>query len=199
MNQAFKMIKKWYSLIINFLKGDPKKLITNKPNLIVGENTLYNGNIAISGTGIIKIGKYCAIGPNLSIISSNHNYNLPCLQKTLYQENFNEHPKDIIKGETIIGNDVWFGQNVVVLSGVKIGNGACIGAGSVVVKDIPDYAIAAGVPAKVIRYRFNKDIIKFLKELKWWNWSQEQIKKNREFFMTDLNTKSIKEIKNIIK
>jgi len=70
-----------------------------------------------------------------------------------------------------IGNDVWIGQGVFIKSGVNIGDGAIIAAHSVVVNDIPPYAIAAGVPAKVKKYRFNNEIINRLLELKWWNYN----------------------------
>ncbi|EPZ37468.1 transferase hexapeptide repeat containing protein [Anoxybacillus ayderensis] len=68
-----------------------------------------------------------------------------------------------------IGNDVWIGANSIVLDGVKIGDGAIVAAGAVVTKDVPDYAIVGGVPARVIRYRFNEEIIKQLKVIKWWD------------------------------
>ncbi|MFA6779069.1 MAG: CatB-related O-acetyltransferase, partial [Paludibacteraceae bacterium] len=79
--------------------------------------------------------------------------------------------------KTIIGNDVFIGANVIVLDGVRIGNGAVIGAGAVVVNDIPDYAVAVGVPARVVKYRFDKYTISRLQNLEWWNWSLDDLKK----------------------
>ena len=76
-----------------------------------------------------------------------------------------------------IGNDVWIGLNVVVMDGVSIGDGAVIGAGAVVTKDIPPYAIAVGVPAKVIKYRFSEDIIHRLLKTRWYDQPDEVIKK----------------------
>lgn len=82
----------------------------------------------------------------------------------------------------VIGNDVWIGANVIILPGVHIGDGAVIAAGAVVTKDVDDYAIVGGVPAKVIRYRFKeKDILKF-REIQWWNWDIEKIMDNLELF-----------------
>ena len=82
----------------------------------------------------------------------------------------------------VIGNDVWIGANVIILPGIHIGDGAVLAAGAVVTKNIDDYAIVGGVPAKVIRYRFQKeDIIKFQK-LQWWNWEIEKIMDNLELF-----------------
>ena len=74
------------------------------------------------------------------------------------------------KGDVTIGNDVWIASSVTILSGVTIGDGVCIGANSVIAKDIPDYAIVAGNPARIIRYRFDPDTIEKLLEIAWWNW-----------------------------
>ena len=87
-----------------------------------------------------------------------------------------EDNKIIERKEITIGNDVFIGANVTLLDGVKIGDGVIIGAGAVVVSDIPDYAIAVGVPAKVKKYRFDIRTIKKLKKLEWWNWDLEQLK-----------------------
>lgn len=85
------------------------------------------------------------------------------------------HPKS--KGPTIIGNDVWIGQFSLILSGVTVGDGAVIGAKAVVTKDVPPYAIVAGNPARLIRYRFSQEQIKQLLEIKWWNWDLATIQK----------------------
>ncbi len=81
-----------------------------------------------------------------------------------------------------IGNDVWIGANVVILPGVTIGDGAVLAAGAVVTKNVEPYAIVGGVPATVIRYRFNEEDRNILMKIKWWNWSEEEIEKNIEFF-----------------
>ena len=83
---------------------------------------------------------------------------------------FNEtNPEALSKGKIIVEDDVWIGMNAIILSGVKIGKGAVIGAGSVVSKDIPPYAIAVGNPCKVVKYRFSENIINKIKELKFDN------------------------------
>ena len=81
------------------------------------------------------------------------------------------------KGNITIGNDVWIGMKCIIMGGVTIGDGAVIGAGSVVTKDVPPYSVCAGVPAKHIKYRFNEETIKDLLEIKWWFWPDEKIKK----------------------
>ncbi len=82
------------------------------------------------------------------------------------------------KGDIVIGNDVWIGYEAVILSGVTIGDGAIIGTRAVVTKDVPPYTIVGGVPAKPIRKRFSEETIASLLEIKWWNWSKEQIAEN---------------------
>lgn len=82
----------------------------------------------------------------------------------------------------IIGNDVWIGANVIILPGVSIGDGAVLAAGAVVTKDVDDYAIVGGVPAKVIKYRFNEEEIAKFCKIQWWNWDIEKIMDNLELF-----------------
>lgn len=84
------------------------------------------------------------------------------------------------KGDTVIENDVWIGQHVTIMPGVHIGNGAIIGANAVVTKDIPAYHVAGGNPCRIIRKRFDDELILYLQELKWWNWPPEKIFINLE-------------------
>jgi len=172
----------------------------------VGKGTLYNKPILIvPPENNIVIGNYCAIAPNLKILGTNHDYNFPAVQYTFYNKYFNSsHPKDnsmktYSKGQINIGNDVWIGEDVIIMSGVTIGDGCCIGARSIVTKNLEPYSICVGSPCKAIKKRYSSDMIDFLIELKWWNWSDEQIKANKDFFFTNLNTHSVKEIKQIIK
>ncbi|EHJ00170.1 transferase hexapeptide repeat containing protein [Clostridium sp. DL-VIII] len=90
------------------------------------------------------------------------------------------------KGHIFIGSDCWIGTNVTLISGIKIGNGALIGANSVVAKDIPPYAIVVGNPAQIIKYRFDEEQIKKLLEIRWWNWGVNKIKENIEWFKKDV-------------
>ncbi len=92
------------------------------------------------------------------------------------------------KGDIVIGNDVWIGREAKILPGVKIGDGAIIGAYAVVAKDVPAYCVAVGNPARVVKKRFDDDIIALLEKVQWWNWPIEDI---TEFLpvltMSDIN------------
>jgi acetyltransferase-like isoleucine patch superfamily enzyme len=80
------------------------------------------------------------------------------------------------KGDIIVGNDVWIGAKSTIMSGVKIGDGSIIGAGSTVTKDVPPYSIVAGNPAKFIKFRFTEEQIESLLQISWWNWTEDRIK-----------------------
>jgi acetyltransferase-like isoleucine patch superfamily enzyme len=86
------------------------------------------------------------------------------------------HPS--CKGDIIIENDVWIGSTATIMSAVKISNGAVVGAGSVVTKDVPPYAIVAGNPAKVVKYRFTEEQIEKLLSIAWWDWEEQKIRDN---------------------
>ncbi len=135
-----------------------------------------------------EIGKYCSISYGCSIGPAEHDYRRITTHPFLYDSFYNILPKEILLDETlfekelIIGHDVWIGCNSTILRNIKIGSGAIIGANSLVNKDIPPYAIVAGVPAKVIKYRFEPHIIQKLLDLSWWNWSDEKIQQNTCFF-----------------
>jgi acetyltransferase-like isoleucine patch superfamily enzyme len=81
-----------------------------------------------------------------------------------------------------VGNDVTIGANAIILPGVTIGDGAIIGAGAIVTHDVSPYTIAAGVPAKTLRYRYNQEQIRKLLKIRWWNWSEEKITENMNYF-----------------
>ena len=96
-----------------------------------------------------------------------------------------------LKGDTVVGNDVWIGQNVTVMPGVHIGDGAIIGANSVVAKDIPPYSIAVGNPCRVVRKRFDDELIELLLEFRWWDKSIEEI----ESLMPILSCSDLEKVK----
>lgn len=155
-------------------------------NVSIGNYSYLGQNANVCGT---TIGRFCSIGPNFICGFGLHPTNgistAPMFYSAANKSNgttfcektkFNEH------AEVQIGNDVFIGANVFVKDGVKIGNGAVIGAGAVVVKDIPDYAVAVGVPAKVIKFRLSDEQITKLQEIQWWNWSDEKLKDVEHFF-----------------
>ena len=89
------------------------------------------------------------------------------------------------RGDTVVGNDVWIGLEATIMAGVKIGDGAIIGAKSVVTKDVPPYTIVGGNPAKVIKKRFDLETTQQLLKIQWWNWSIEKIEANYNIITGD--------------
>ena len=133
-----------------------------------------------------KIGAFTSISWNVTINPGEHDYNRLTTHEFLFStyhklvEEQNKYYNPVKKVN--IGNDVWIGCNSVILGGVKIGDGAVIGAGAIVTKNVPDYAIVTGVPAKVLKYRFSRKTILKLKKLEWWNWPINVIKNNIDIF-----------------
>jgi len=131
----------------------------------------------------IQIGKFCSIANDVRIfLDGEHETNNISTYPFGYFKGFTTKKRHITKskGEVIIGNDVWIGYGVTILSGVKIGDGAILGACSLITKDVLPYTIVGGVPAKIIKKRFNDKTIKKLLEIKWWNWSDQKIQNNIE-------------------
>ncbi len=95
---------------------------------------------------------------------------------TEWMKKQHEREWTIPKCQIMIGHDVWIGRGCTIMGGVRIGNGACVAAGSIISKDVPPYALVGGVPAKVIRYRFPEETIHQLQQIKWWYWPKEKIK-----------------------
>lgn len=155
-------------------------------NVELGDFSYISFNTSISKT---KIGKFCSIGPDCKIGLGKHpSKNFVSTHPAFFsphrraQVTFVETEYFSETENIEIGNDVWIGANVIVIDGVKIANGVIVAAGSVVTKDIPPYAIVGGVPAKVIRYRFDKEEIQKLLEMKWWDRDMDYLKKNFKLF-----------------
>lgn len=150
--------------------------------IIVGEYTYFDTRIIFAlwqPEDQIQIGRFCSLAKGITIFGGGEHITSRATTYpfvVLFAEN---RPERLIdgrtKGPTVIGNDVWIGLGATVMSGVKIGNGAVIGAKAVVAKDVPDYAIAVGNPANVIRYRFGSKTIERLLALSWWNWELPKI------------------------
>lgn len=126
----------------------------------------------------VIIGSYCSIAPGVVIITGGVH---PTDWVSTYPFRINwrmcgayEDGTPASRGDVIIGSDVWIGTDVMILSGVKIGHGAVIAARSTVTRDVPPYAIVAGIPAKLIRFRLPDDAIKRLLLIRWWDWPEEK-------------------------
>jgi len=148
----------------------------------VGEHTYGKPRVLSWGEGsTLKIGKYCSISSGVTIfLGSEHRVDWVSTYPFPYfweeARSIKGHPAT--KGDVVIGNDVWIGYEVTILSGVSIGDGAAIGAHSLVTQDVPPYAIVAGNPARILRYRFDDETIKKLLKIRWWDWPEQKVKEN---------------------
>ena len=150
----------------------------------LGRYSYMGKNNSIANTTIgsfCSIASYCAIGGGahpLDMVSTSPVF---YSGKNIFNQNFGTINAKI--NEPVrIGNDVWIGEGVFINDGITVGDGAIIGAHSVVTHDVPAYAVVAGAPAKVLRYRFSEDEIQKLLKLKWWDWSEEELKKHGDQF-----------------
>ena len=128
-----------------------------------------------------SIASYCAIGGGahpLDMISTSPVF---CEGRNVFGRHFGNIPVEINK-PVVIGNDVWIGEGVFIADGLTIGDGAVIGAHSVVTHDVPTYAVVAGAPARILRFRFSEEEIKKLLDIKWWDWPEEKLKESGERF-----------------
>lgn len=158
------------------------------------------------------VGRYCSIAGNVKVVSATHPTTdfvstSPMFFSTLKQtgktycntDRFNEFLS--IDGRTVmIGNDVWIGEGVTIKGGVRIGDGAIVAMNACVTKDVPPYAIVGGVPARIIRYRFDEDQIRKLMSIQWWNKPESWIIEHSEvfndvnLFLRDVENPNIKEM-----
>ena len=147
------------------------------PTAFEARNVLYH-----YGPEKLVIGKFCALGEGIRFImnGANHRMDGPStFPFPIMGGSWTEH-FDLItslpgRGDTVVGNDVWFGYRTTVMPGVRIGNGAIVASGSVVVNDVPDYAVVGGNPATIIRRRFDSEDTARLVDVAWWDWPLEHI------------------------
>ena len=173
------------------------KNVINDASITVGNYTMYNDfvhdprefqfNNVLYHYYINKdrlvIGKFCSIACGAKFIFTSANHALGSLSTYPFPIFYDEWALDAVnvtdnKGDIVVGNDVWIGYEAVILSGVTIGDGAIIGARAVVTKDVPPYTIVAGVPARPIRKRFDEETIARLEQLRWWDWPEDEIRRN---------------------
>lgn len=165
-----------------------RKIYLDKEQSVVGVTLgegsyLVQGSLEFGGAQChVLIGKYSSIAHGIKFIAGlNHDssgvstYPFQEIFEGVFDKNAELHPQ-CNHCQIIIGNDVWIGAYATIMGGVKIGNGAVIGAGAVVAKDVPPYAVVVGNPARVIKYRFDEATIEWLQKLRWWNWTPEKIK-----------------------
>lgn len=188
------------------------KNIINNENIIVGDYTYYSSSnpeefesrvthhYNFIGDKLI-IGKFCAIASGVEFIMNGANHQLNSISTYPFYIMGNGWEKAMptpcslpYKGDTVIGNDVWIGQNSVIMPGVHIGDGAIIAANSIVTKNVAPYTIVGGNPAQVIKKRFDDELVDLLEEIKWWDWEEEKLFNNIDK-LTNPNIEVIREVR----
>jgi virginiamycin A acetyltransferase len=164
---------------------------------VIGSNVILIGDINLGYAttigidcwlrGTIRVGNYCQLAPRVCLQAVDHSIDhlTPYNNSNLFGGDLKQHSKYI---PITLGHGVWCGYGAIVLKGVQIGNGAVIGAGSVVTRDIPPYAIAVGNPAKVIGTRFDTEIQELIEQSAWWERSVDALENWHELFFSNLNT-----------
>lgn len=202
---SFNRLKKQYQnrkiSILTFY--DKESLISNKSRIqrfvvlrkcVVSDYSYigYNTNIYNA-----SIGKFCSVSKDVCIGLPSHPTKFistsPLFVNIQNGTGYSWAKQDLfnsVPGKVLIGNDVWIGMKSTIMGGITIGNGAIIAAHSVVTKDVPPYAIVAGVPSKIIKYRFDDDIIEALQKSEWWNRSDDFLQSNILSFQEELSAEN---------
>lgn len=190
-----------------------KNFIT-KPSIIIGDFTYYhdfqnpedfeNQNVLYQypcNNDKLIIGKFCSIACGAKFIFNGANHKLSSFSTYPFPVFSDEWDNTMSvpdawdnKGDIVIGNDVWIGYESVIMSGIHIGDGAIIGTRAVVTKDVPPYTIVGGVPAHIIRKRFNDKVIKTLLKIKWWDWNIDKLRNN----LSAIRSGDIKKLKELV-
>lgn len=165
------------------------------PGVLVGRHTYGYGADAFQifmPDSRIEVGAFCSIHNGARVLAgSEHMMTHPStfpFNARLFDRAQGNTGETIDRGTTIIGNDVWIGAAAIILSGVLVGDGAVIGAGAVVSKWVPPFAVVAGNPGRILRYRFDSDTRRRLLALRWWDWDDATIREARQWFMADVES-----------
>ena len=173
----------------------------------VGEFTYGAENISVMSwdeNSTIKIGRFCSIATNVRIFTGgNHNSNWISTYPFghINQGVFGDHKQaghPSSNGDVIIGNDVWIGFGVTIMSGVRVGDGAIIAANSHIVKNISDYELWGGNPATFIKKRFSDEEIELLLELKWWNYPESKVNQFKNILSSDISILKLHQIQKLL-
>ena len=159
-------------------------------NVFISNSSVDDFTFIQKNTNVInaEIGKFCSIAAGVRIGLGSHPLTYASTHPSFYSKSqplvrtfANKDTYNCFK-RTLIGHDVWIGEKALIKDGVRIETGAVIGAGAVVTKDVPAYAIVAGVPAKIIKYRFDETTRKRILDTEWWNKPLDWLEKNRDIF-----------------
>ncbi len=156
-------------------------------------SSIANYSYVTRGSSLIyaSVGKFCSIGHGSCIGLGNHNIKrlstspIFTEKKNAVGQRWTNNTIEYPFKKVIIGNDVWIGSRAMIMGGVIIGDGAVVAAGAIVTKNVPPYAVVAGIPAKIIKYRFSEDTIQKLIKLKWWNSEDEILKGKIHIFQNE--------------
>lgn len=164
----------WRLLGIDYnqiLKTVDNVYLKNDPFSTLGIGTYDNNAIVYRWSDApLIVGKYCSIANGVKFIVDDGSHCFNIVSSYPFKTNMISEKKGII-----VGNDVWIGMNSIILNGVSVGNGVTIAAGSVVTKDVPDYCVIGGVPAKIISRKCSEDDAKKMVKIAWWDWEKEII------------------------
>jgi virginiamycin A acetyltransferase len=193
-------VRKWLWQLLGVRYATAKRLfrrtyITEVDWVTMGRRSYHNGALVwrFAQNEHLTIGKYCSIAYGVNFIcgAGQHNYNhvstFPLVaqlvakdakftigdKELMFEEWYQEY--EVSNGPIVVGNDVWIGINAVIQSGVVLNHGSVVLPGAVVTTDVPPYAVVGGIPAKVVKYRFDEKTIEGLLKIAWWDWSEELI------------------------
>lgn len=169
--------------------GPNTRLLCGSDKVFVGKHTYGKPKILMHCEGnTLTIGKFCSIAAEVTFLMSGRHHD-ECVSTYPWYNIFRGFHRwdstgidaslwcDRPAGDTVVGNDVWLGHGAFIMPGVTIGNGAIIGAKTVVSKDVPPYAIAVGSPMRIVRLRFPEEQVAALQEIRWWDWTDDKIQR----------------------